>query len=169
MRCGMNMIALLLTIFFCLGTLCVSGCSQQEDQENSNVTQDKEIDVCGIVSQDELSQLYKKPLIAKKDGNGCIWSLKPDGMAYLHIAVQEKSREIREYFNQDLPEHIKLEAIEDLGDEGLMTVVEGSLGVIILAKKNNLIRSSATFLDIEPGSSQQQTLWHVYQRILDKI
>lgn len=129
----------------------------------------EDIDVCGLVNAQQLAGLYRKPLHPTAQGNGCFWSLQPGAMAYLHIGVHDRTRQLREYFNKELSPSVKLEAIADLGDEGLMTVSEGSLGVVVIRKGNRVLQSAVTFLDIEPGSKQQQLLWEVYRSVLARM
>lgn len=129
----------------------------------------EKLDVCSQATAEQLAILSHKPLSATAQENGCFWSLTPGAMAYLHISVQEQSKPLREYFNKDLSATTRLEAINDLGDEGLMSVVEGSLGVIVIRKGKRVLVSAATFLDIEPGSAKQRALWDIYRRILDRI
>lgn len=88
-------------------------------------------------------------------------------MAYLHIGLHESSIPLRDYFNKELSSTTTLESITDLGDEGLMSVAEGSLGVIVIRKGNRVLQSAATFLDIEPGSDKQRVLWEIYRTLLD--
>jgi len=130
---------------------------------------DAQLDICGQVSDAELKTLYRKPLVAKSYPGECLWSLKPDGMAYLHIAVREDQRPLRDYYNKNLSARVKLEKIPDIGDEGLMSISEGSLGVIVIRKGDMVIKSAATFLDIEPGSKKQEALFGIYRRIADQL
>lgn len=130
---------------------------------------DKAIDVCGQVSAEQLAALYRKPLYPTTQENGCFWSLKPGAMAYLHIGVHERQRALRDYFNKELSPQVQLVPITDLGDEGLMTVTEGSLGVIVIRKGSRVLQSAATFLDIEPNSKQHKVLWEIYRQVLAKM
>jgi hypothetical protein len=41
--------------------------------------------------------------------------------------------------------------------------------VIVIRKGDRVVQSSATFLDIEPGSAKQRVLWDIYRGILDRI
>ncbi len=102
------------------------------------------LDVCGQVTEQQLAALSRKPLYPTPQENGCFWSQTPGGMAYLHIGVQESSTPLRDYFNKELSSTTKLESITDLGDEGLMSVVEGSLGVIVIRKGNRVLQSTST-------------------------
>jgi hypothetical protein len=129
----------------------------------------EKIDVCGQATAEQLAILSRKPLYATAQENGCFWSRTPGAMAYLHISLQEQSKPLREYFNKDLSATTRLEAVTDLGDEGLMSVVEGSLGVIVIRKGKRVLVSAATFLDIESGSAKQRVLWDIYRHILDQI
>lgn len=128
-----------------------------------------ELDICGLVQAEELAALSRKTLFPTGQDSGCFWSLTPGGMAYLHIAVHDMHQPLRDYFFPELPSHVRLEYIDDLGDEGLMTVTEGTLGVVVIRKGQRVIQSAVTFLEIEPGSPKQQALWNIYRRILDRI
>ncbi len=90
-------------------------------------------------------------------------------MAYLDIQYHKYSKDLREYFNEQLSDNVALEKIADLGDGGLMTVVDGSLGVIVIRKGDLVLQSAATFLDIELGSDQQKVLWDIYREILKRL
>jgi hypothetical protein len=127
----------------------------------------EKLDVCGQVTGQQLAALSRKPLYPTPEENGCFWSQTPGGMAYLHIGLQESSIPLRDYFNKELSSATTLESITDLGDEGLMSVAEGSLGVIVIRKGNRVLQSAATFLDIEPGSDKQRVLWEIYRTLLD--
>jgi len=129
----------------------------------------KSLSICGMASPEELAQLYRKKLYPTKQEAGCFWSLKPGGMAYLHIEVHKFRRELRKYFRANLPPTTKLVEIKDLGDGGLVSVSEGQLGVVIIRKGDYVLRSAVTFLDIKPGSPKQKVLWTIYKRILDKL
>lgn len=127
------------------------------------------LDVCSLATDKELALLSHKPLFPTPQERGCFWSRSPGAMAYLHISVQEHSKPLRNYFNKDLAATTQLVAITDLGDEGLMSVVEGSLGVIVIRKGKQVVVSAATFLDIEQGSATQQALWDIYRRLVAQL
>jgi hypothetical protein len=55
-------------------------------------------------------------------------------MADLSLDVRDYQSKIRTYFPTALPKNVKLVDIKDLGDSGLMTVVDGELGVIVARK-----------------------------------
>ena len=126
----------------------------------------KEIKVCSLVSAQEVAQLYRKKLVPNEQSAGCFWSKKPKAMAYLHIGLHKYRRELRSYFNKNLSSTTQLVEIKDLGDGGLMTVVEGQLGVIVVRKGDYVLQSAVIFLDIEPGTEKHKLLWKIYQRIL---
>ncbi len=128
-----------------------------------------QINVCQSISAVELAQLYRKKLLPNQDEGGCYWSLRPKGMAYLHIGLYKLRRELRKYFSEKLPGQVKLVEINDLGDRGLMTVSEGSLGVVVIKKGEYVLKSAVTFLDIAPGSEKHKLLWKIYKRILAKL
>ena len=127
------------------------------------------LDICGLVSSEQLAAVYRKPLYPTPQENGCYWSWEPDAMAYLHIGVHDRSQPLRQYFNPQLSATTTLEPILDLGDEGLMSVVEGEIGVVVIRKGDRVLQSAATFLDIKPGSDQQQALWTIYRDVLARM
>ena len=127
------------------------------------------VDICGLVSSEQLAAVYRKPLYPTPQENGCYWSREPGAMAYLHIGVHDRSQPLRQYFNPQLSATTTLEPILDLGDEGLMSVVEGEIGVVVIRKGDRVLQSAATFLDIKPGSDQQQALWTIYRDVLARM
>ena len=127
------------------------------------------LDICGLVSSEQLAALHRKPLYPKSQENGCYWSREPGTMAYLHIGVLESTQPLRQYFHPQLSATTTLEPIIDLGDEGLMSVVEGEVGVVVIRKGDRVLQSAATFLDIKPGSDQQQALWTIYRDVLARM
>ena len=127
------------------------------------------LDICGLVSSEQLAAVYRKPLYPTPQENGCYWSREPGAMAYLHIGVHDRSQPLRQYFNAQLSATTTLEPIIDLGDEGLMSVVEGEVGVVVIRKGDRVLQSAATFLDIKPGSDQQQALWTIYRDVLARM
>jgi hypothetical protein len=129
----------------------------------------KDIDVCKAASKSELRQLYRKPLYAKAYGEHCLWSERPGGMAEFDIAVGDNFQPLRKNFDDPLPKRFKLVKITDLGSEGLMTVGEGTIGVVAIRRGDRLLKSAVTFLDIKPGSSKQKVLWNIYRRILKQM
>ena len=127
------------------------------------------LDICSLVSSEQLAAVYRKPLYPTPQENGCYWSWEPGAMAYLHIGVHDRSQPLRQYFNPQLSATTTLEPIIDLGDEGLMSVVEGEVGVVVIRKGDRVLQSAATFLDIKPGSDQQQALWTIYRDVLARM
>ena len=127
------------------------------------------LDICSLVSSEQLAALHRKPLYPKSQENGCYWSREPGTMAYLHIGVHDRSQPLRQYFHPQLSATTTLEPILDLGDEGLMSVVEGEIGVVVIRKGDRVLQSAATFLDIKPGSDQQQALWTIYRDVLARM
>ena len=127
------------------------------------------LDICSLVSSEQLAALHRKPLYPKSQENGCYWSREPGTMAYLHIGVLESAQPLRQYFHPQLSATTTLEPIIDLGDEGLMSVVEGELGVVVVRKGGRVLQSAATFLDIEPGSARQRVLWEIYRRVVERM
>ena len=127
------------------------------------------LDICSLVSSEQLAVLHRKPLYPKSQENGCYWSREPGTMAYLHIGVHERFQPLRQYFHPQLSATTTLEPIIDLGDEGLMSVVEGEVGVVVIRKGDRVLQSAATFLDIKPGSDKQQVLWAIYRDVLARM
>ncbi len=127
------------------------------------------LDICRQATAEQLAALSRKPLYPTAETNGCFWSEKPGAMADLDIRILETDQPLRSYFNKNLSPSVKLVKITDLGDEGLMSVSEGSLGVVVIRKGNKVLQSAATFLDIEPGSKKQTALWSIYRRILKQL
>lgn len=148
----------------------MAGCSpknaKKEDAQATGATTEKAVDYCALASKDELAKLYRKALYPTATENGCMWSEKPGGMADLSLSILDDQRKLRTYFAADLPDNVKLVDITDLGDSGLMSVVDGTLGVIVVRKGNRVMQSAATFLDIKPGSEAQKVLWRIYGRAL---
>lgn len=128
-----------------------------------------ELDVCSQVSAEQLKALYHKRLYANAFTNECNWSEDPGGMAYMNIQVRDTTRPLREYFAKPLPSRIKLVKITDLGDEGLMSVGEGTLGIVAVRKGKHELLSAVTFLDIKPNSKRQVVLWDIYRDVLKRM
>lgn len=128
-----------------------------------------DIDVCKLVSATQVQKLYRKPLYPTAHTNECQWSEKPGGMADMDIHVIDADGPLRDYFAKPLPSQLKLVEITDLGDEGLMSVGEGTLGVVEIRKGKRVLQSAVTFLDIEPGSDKQAVLWDIYRAILKQM
>jgi hypothetical protein len=161
--------------FFVVLLVCVmAGCSPKETKKEDTQTKEngakaeKPVDYCALAGKDDLATLYRKPLYPTATDNGCMWSEEPGGMADLSMSVLDYQRKLRTYFTTDLPDNVKLVEITDLGDSGLMTVVDGTLGVIVVRKGNHVLQSAATFLDIKPGSEAQKVLWQIYGRALGR-
>jgi hypothetical protein len=149
-----------------LCALSVAACSQEPAETQTGEAE--EIDYCALVSADALAQLHDKPLYAKATGNGCMWSEKPDGMAYLDFNIHEYRREPREYFDAEPPSHVRLVEVTDLGEGGWMTVSDAGLGVVVVRKGDRVLQSAATFLDVKPGSEQHEVLWEIYRQALEQ-
>lgn len=147
----------------------LSGCSNSEEKstESSKVTE--EIKLCDWVTDEQIKKIYRKPLVKSGEGKQCLWSKTAGGMSYFDISIHSKFQDLRKYFAPKIPSYVVLQKIDDLGDEGLMTVTEGSLGVVIIRKGELILQSAPTFLDIEPGSIEQQALWDIYRTVLDKL
>lgn len=128
-----------------------------------------EIDICKQISAGQLKKLYRKHLYPTASDNECFWSETPGGMAEIDIRVRDADHRLRDYFAKPLPSGFKLVRITDLGDGGLMTVSEGTIGVVVIRKGKRVLQSSPGFLDIAPGSKKQAVLWDVYRRILKQM
>ena len=149
--------------------VALAACSPSGDKTattDSTAATETSVDYCALVSDAELAKLYRKKLYPTAEDNGCMWSETQGGMADLEFNVRQSSQDLRKYFNADLPSNVKLVKITDLGDDGLMSVGDGTLGVIVVRKGDRVLESAATFLDIEPGSDKQKTLWQIYARAL---
>lgn len=130
---------------------------------------DKDVNICNLVSAEQLAGIYKKVLFPTEQRRSCFWSEEPGAMAYLQIGYHKKEKELRQYFHKELPSHVTLEKIEDLGDGGLMIITGDHLEVIVIEKKNVVLKSTVTFLDIEPESKQHKQLWVIYRTILNEL
>ncbi len=130
---------------------------------------EKDINICSLVSAEQLAGIYKKKLFPTEQRRSCFWSEEPGAMAYLQIGYHKKEKDLRQYFYKDLPANVKLEEIKDLGDGGLLAVNGDYLEVIVINKGNLVLKSTVTFLDIKPGSKQQKQLWDIYRTILKAL
>jgi hypothetical protein len=125
--------------------------------------------ICNQVSAGQLKKLYRKHLYPPASPNHCFWSERPHGMADMDIRVQDARGPLRAYFAKSLPSRVKLVKITDIGNGGLMSVGEGTLGVVVIRKGKRVLLSAVTFLDIRPGSKQQAVLWDIYRKILKQM
>ncbi len=133
------------------------------------IAKEKDINICSLVSTEQLAGIYKKELFPTEQRRSCFWSEKPGQMAYLQIGYHIEEKDVRQYFHKELPSHVKLEKINNLGDGGLMAVTGEHLEVIVIKKKKKILKSTVSFLDIEPGSHQHKQLWDIYRTILEKL
>lgn len=90
-------------------------------------------------------------------------------MAFLDIRILDKQRPLREHFSEDLPSYVVLQEITDLGDGGLMSITEGSLGIVVIKKGNSILKSAVTFLGVEQGTEKHRSLWSIYNSVLGKL
>ncbi len=127
------------------------------------------LDICGQISADELAVIHRKPLYPEAYENECLWSETPGGMAFLHITVGKIEHPLRDYYVKDLPASVRLEKITGIGDEGLVNISEGTLGVIVIRKGDRLIKSNVVFLDIKPNSKKQEAFYTLLRRIVDQV
>lgn len=130
---------------------------------------EKNINICSLVSAEQLAGIYKKKLFPTEQRRSCFWSEEPGAMAYLQIGYHKKEKELRQYFSRDLPSQVKLEEIKDLGDGGLLAVNGNHLEVVVINKGNIVLKSTVSFLEIEPGSKQHKQLWDIYRTILKEL
>jgi len=156
-RSRYRIVALLTAILICLFVIEIAHAKE------------KIINICSLVSAEQLAGIYKKELFPTKQRRGCFWSEDPGMMAYFQIGYQKTEKDLRQYFYKELPSHVKLEEIKDLGDGGLMAVTGDYLEVIVIRKKNLVLKSTVNFLDIKPGSKQHKQLWDIYRTILNKL
>lgn len=129
----------------------------------------KDINICSLVSAEQLAGIYKKKLFPTEQRRSCFWSEESGAMAYLQIGYHNKEKELRQYFYKDLPSQVKLEEIKDLGDGGLLAINGNHLEVVVINKGNLVLKSTVSFLEIEPGSSQHKELWNIYRTILKEL
>ncbi|MCB2186651.1 MAG: hypothetical protein KQJ78_09555 [Deltaproteobacteria bacterium] len=133
---------------------------------------DQRIDVCGLYAPAEVSQLFgkkKKTFEPHAEGRGCYWTKPGEIMALWHVGYQETDMPVRDFFFKDLPPQVKLAPVPGLGEEALMSVSEGTLGVVAARKGKYVVTSAATFLDIKPGSEREKLLMEFLHRVLDKL
>ncbi len=130
---------------------------------------EKDINICSLVSAEQLAGIYKKKLFPTEQRRSCFWSEEPGTMAYLQIGYHKYKKDLREYFHKELPSHVKLVKIKDLGDDGLYGITGDHLEVVVIKKKKLVLKSSVTFLDIEPNSEQHKQLWDIYRTILKEL
>ena len=130
---------------------------------------EKDIDICSLVSAEQLAGIYKKELFPTAQRRSCFWSEERGAMAYLQIGYHQQKKDLRTHFHEKLPSHVKLEEIKDLGDGGLMGVTRGHLETIVIKKKKRVLKSTVTFLDIEQGSREHKQLWEIYSTILEEL
>jgi len=123
------------------------------------------LDICKTGAS-QIPKLYRKHLYPNPYEDECYWSEKPGGMATIDIKVRDVDKQLRDYFDKPLPSRIKLVKIKNLGDRELMTVAEGTVGVVAIIKGKRVLLSSPLFLDIAPGSKKQAILWDIYKKIL---
>lgn len=130
---------------------------------------EKDIDICSLVSAEQLAGIHRKELFPTPQRRSCFWSEEPGAMAYLQIGYHQHEKDLRAHFHEKLPSYVKLEEIKDLGDGGLMGVTRGIIEIVVIKKKNKVLKSMVTFLDIEPGSAQHTQLWEIYRTILKEL
>ena len=136
---------------------------------NSIAAKKKHINVCSLVSSEQLSGIYKKELFPTELRGGCFWSEEPGAMAFFQVGYYKNRKDLRNYFSKELPSHVTLQEINDLGDGGLMSVNRGHLEVIVIKKNNLVLKSTVSFMDIVPDSKQHKNLWDIYRTILEEL
>lgn len=149
-----------------LSCVLTAGCSS-DDSSGREFRLDPDFDLCALADDPLLTRIHARPLHANRSGSGCSWSERPDGMSYLDINVHAYRRELRSYFPESMGDGFELRAVTGLGDEGLMTVTEGSVGVVVVRRGNRVLHSAPVFLRIEPDSDRQAALWELYGKALD--
>lgn len=148
------------SIFFVFYVL-VAATLSYADEANFNV--------CKRVSDKQLATIYSKKLFPTEQEGGCQWSNKPGGMAYFQIGVIKSQKNLREFFQKEIPPNFFLKKINDLGDRGLMTVSEGYLAIIVIREGDWVLISTVNFLYIKHGGEKQQYLWDIYRGILKNL
>jgi hypothetical protein len=144
-------------IFFLLGAFprCFAG--------------EKKFNVCEQVSDDQLTGIYQKKLFPIEQERGCQWSDKPGGRVYFQIGVIESQKNLRDFFQKEIPPNIELKKSNDLGDRCLLTVSEGYLAVVVIREGDWVLVSTVNFLKIKQRSEKQKYLWDIYRGILRKL
>ena len=125
--------------------------------------------VCGMVSPRQLTALYPTALYPRQEANGCRWSDAPDGTAIFQIGLIESSRNLRQFFEKQIPANYRLRKISDLGDRGLFTESQGYLSVIAVREGGWVLISTVDLLYIKPADERQYVLWDLYRKILQRL
>ncbi|XPS86879.1 uncharacterized protein Dvar_48970 [Desulfosarcina variabilis str. Montpellier] len=141
--------------FFCLPFIC---------QANALI-----YPVCEMVSPEQLAALYPSPLYPSQQKNGCRWSDKPNGRAYFQIGIIENSKNLRQFFEKQLPSGYHLEKIKDIGNRGLYTQSNGYLSVVAIRQGNWVLVSTVDLLYIKMGDGRQNQLWDIFRGILKSL
>lgn len=126
-------------------------------------------DVCELVSPKQLADLYPSKLFPSHQENGCRWSNTPNGMAYFQIGIIESQKNLRHFFDKDIPPNYKLRRINDLGDRGLLTESKEYLSVIVIREGSWVLISTVDLLYIKQGEKRQKMLWAIYRGILQSL
>jgi hypothetical protein len=127
------------------------------------------IDVCELVSPKQLADLYPSELFPSHQANGCRWSNTPNGKAYFQIGVIESQKNLRQYFEKDIPANYKLKRINDLGDRGLLTESKGCFSVIAIREGSWVLISTVDLLYVKQGDERQKILWDIYRGVLQSL
>jgi hypothetical protein len=125
--------------------------------------------VCELVSSEQLAALYPSTLYADQKENGCRWSDTPRGTAFFQIGIMESQKNLRHYFEKEIPANYKLKRINDLGDRGLLTESKGYLSVIAIREGSWILISTVDLLYIKQGDERQKMLWDIYRGILQSL
>lgn len=125
--------------------------------------------VCEQVSDEQTAAIYHKKLFPIEQERGCQWSTKPGGMAYLQIGVIESHKNLRDYFQKEIPPNYELKKIDNLGDRCLTTVSEGYLSVIVIREGDWVLISTVNFLKIKYGGEKQEYLSDIYRNLLKNL
>ena len=125
--------------------------------------------VCSMVSPRQLAALYSTALAPRRQANGCRWSDAPDGTAIFQIGLIQSSKNLRQFFEKQIPVNYRLRKTDDLGDRGLYTESRGYLSVIAIREGSWVLISTVDLLYIKQGDERQTVLWDIYRKILQRL
>ncbi len=125
--------------------------------------------VCEQVGDEQLAAICQKKLFPIEQERGCQWSTKPGGMAYFQIGIIESQKNLRDYFQKEIPPDFELKKIDNLGHRCLTTVSEGYLSVILIRDGDWVLISTVNLLNIKYGGEKQEYLSDIFRRILRNL
>lgn len=125
--------------------------------------------VCAMVSSEQLAALYPSTLYPSQQENGCRWSATPNGKAYFQIGVIESPKNLRQFFEKNIPSKYQLKKISDIGDRGLFTESGEYFSVIAIREGSWVLISTVDLLYIKKDDARQNILWDIYREILHSL